>query len=156
MGKPQAAVDYLQMAIYALREPLLDGIYHLKLDLALLDLGREKEFIDDLTAKLTLNPPTIDTLFTAAAVELHRGNSAAAAGYLDRARATQEEMNIRLQDYYFRGFSQDKEIGRFFRSVNLGVPFPAAPPTASPSSAGSHGVTPVPSLPPSADTLGKP
>ena len=156
MGKPQAAVDYLRLAIYTVREPLLEGYYRLKLDLALLDLGREKEFIDDLTAKLALNPPTVDTLFTAAAVEIRRGNASAAAGYLDRARSltTREQMNLRLQDYYFYGFKEDKLLARFFASVKASSVPPRSLPAAVLSAPG--GPTATPALPPPVDMLPTP
>lgn len=146
MGMPQAAVEYLRLANYTLHEPLLEGFYNLKLDLALLDLGREKEFMDGMTAKLALNPPPLDTLFTAAGVELHRGNLAAAAGYLDRAHAlaTQEEMDLRLADYYFFGFSQDKELARFFASLKASAAPAKALPSATPAPTGGLGITPEP------------
>lgn len=119
-GKPLAAAGYLRQAVYRLREPLLESFYRLKVRLALLDLGQEKEFTGEMATQLALNPPSVDWLFTAAAVELHQGNAAAAAGYLDKAQTLtpQADMNLRLRDYYFYGFHDDKVLSRFFASIN--------------------------------------
>ena len=138
-GKPQAAMEYLQQAVDRLNEPYEEGIYRLKYRLALLEAGREQEFTLQLEAKLMLNPPPVDWLFTAAAAELHRGNIPGAAGFLDKAQAqiSREEMNARLRDYYFYSFAQEKGLARFFaplnqRSVTTTQPSIAMP-TSSPS-----------------------
>ena len=147
MGKPQAAAGYLQQALLRLREPLLEDFYTLKLRLALLDLGREREFADELTANLAMNPPSIDALFAAAAQELHRNNLPAAVPYLDRAQslATPEQMSQRLRDYYFFGFSDRKELARFFEPIKAAVAQAKATPvpTASPALNLSTGSAPT-------------
>ena len=128
-GKPQAAEDYLTQALHRLREPGLQGTYEAKLRLAQLEAGQEKAFSDEMALKLALNPPPVDWLFTAAAVELHHGNAAAAAGYLDKARAatSREEMEARLRDYYFSSFANDKELARFFHRVDQPAASPVLP-----------------------------
>lgn len=120
MGKPQAALDYLTQALHRLREPSLQGIYEAKLRLAQLEAGQEQAFSGELASQLTLDPPSVDWLFTAAAVELHRGNAAAAAGYLDKARAatSREDMASHLRDYYFSSFANDRELTRFFHPTD--------------------------------------
>ena len=86
-GKPQAALEYLQQAVNRLDNPFEESFYQFKYRLALLEAGREQEFAPELTAKLALNPPPVDWLFTAAAVEIHRGNLPAAGADLDKAQA---------------------------------------------------------------------
>ena len=132
-GKPQAAQAYLRRALDRLSDPSQEEFYRLKLRLAQIESGQEKQFADELAAKLALNPPPMDWLFTAAAEELHRDNVSAAAGYLAKAQALYKpaEMNTRLRDYYFYSFSDNKDLAPFFESILHPAPTPA--PSAAPT-----------------------
>ena len=150
MGKPQAAQDYLRQALHRLREPALQADYELKLRLAQLESGQENQFAGEMASKLALDPSPADWLLTAAAVELHRGNLPAAAGYLDRARAetSRDGFEAQLRDYYFAAFSTDKDLARFFHPLekNAASSSPAATPTPAPT-ASPAAQDPAPGLP---------
>lgn len=126
-GKTQAAVTFLTQALNCLHEPLLESFYQLKLRLAQIEMGQEKEFTDEMAKQLALTPPSVDWLFTAAALEMRRGNFAAAAAQLDKAKslATEREMAIRLRDYYFYGFAEQKELARFYEPLKRAIAPPA-------------------------------
>ena len=118
-GKPQAALGALQQAVDRLRDPAQEGIYRLKVRLAQLELGREDDFAVGLKEQLQRPVPPIDWLFTAAALEMHRGHFDTAAGFLDRvmAQTDQQTANVRLRDYFFFGFAREKELTRFYASI---------------------------------------
>lgn len=119
MGKPQAALPYLQRAAQRAPDAATESFYLLKIRLTKIELGREKEFADELKTKLALSPPPLDWIFTAAAVAMHRGDMQAAAGFLDRVSVQigTEEMDSRLRDFYFYSFAHEKELARFYASV---------------------------------------
>lgn len=119
-GKPQAALTYLLHAADRLREPELEGLYNLKVRLTQIELGQENDFANQLDAALKLEPPPVDWLFTAAAVELHRGRFDAAAGFLDKIVAVTDErtVNSRLRDYFFYGFANEKSLARFYAGIH--------------------------------------
>ena len=118
-GKDQAAIVHLQQAVDRLREPELEGLYRLKLRLAELEAGQEKDFADELARRLAAPNPEMDWLITAAAVEMHRGKFADAAGFLERAeqRGDAETFASRLRDYYLFQFQYEKELQRFYQRV---------------------------------------
>ena len=157
-GKDQAALVRLKQAIDRLREPELESIYRLKIRLAQIEAGQEKDFADELARQLALPNPEMDWLVTAAAQEMHEGKFAAAAGYLDRAaqRGDGETFAARLRDYYLFQFKYEKELARFYTkapSAKAGSadnpPAPAvspAPDAAMPPAIGLD----VPALPPPA------
>ena len=115
-GKPQAALDALQKAVDRLREPSLEGLYRLKMRLAKIELGQEKDFADELAAELERPSPPVDWLCTAAAVEIRAGRFENAAGYFDRALALPERqlVEVRLHDFFFFGYAHEKALARFY------------------------------------------
>lgn len=129
-GKDQAAIARLKQAVDRLREPELESSYRMKLRLAQIEAGQEKEFADELAKELARPNPEMDWLITAAAQEIHSGNFAAAAGYLDRAaqRGDAETFASRLRDYYLFQFKYEKELTRFYAKA------PAARPGSSENS----------------------
>ncbi len=159
VGKDQAALMRLRQAYSRLREPALSSLYRLKIRLTQIEAGQEKEFADELEKQLAGPNPEMDWLITAAALEMHRGSFAAAAGFLDRAarRGDAESFVSRLRDYYLYQFKFEKELARFYsrepaaRSGNtngssaprdspapdaslpaIGLEMPPMPPAASP------------------------
>ena len=156
VGKDQAAIARLKQAIDRLREPELESVYRLKLRLALLEAGLEKEFADELAKQMAMPNPEMDWLITAAAVEINRGQFAAAAGYLERAstRGDAETFASRLRDYYLYQFKDNKELARFYTKAPAAKPtLPESAPATSPgpdaSSPPAIGLD-VPNLPPPA------
>ncbi len=138
-GKPQLALERLRQAADRLQEPALEGIYNLKIRLTQIELGRESEFADQLSAELQRKFPSVDWLFTAAALEMRRGNFDAASGYLDKAVATAEPraVSARIRDFYFAGYADEKKLARFFTPDHPPETVTAsgtAAPAASPSS----------------------
>ncbi len=146
-GQPQAALVALRQAYHRLREPALEGMYLLKIRLAELELGQAADFSAELAVRLAATPPPLDWVLTAAAVELHRGNMPAAAEYLEKAHnlVPERELLMRLRDFYFYGFSDRKELEKYFaplKAVPLlsstaatptGIPFEQGAPSPSPS-----------------------
>ena len=145
-GKPQAAQPYLRRALDRLSDPAQEEFYRLKLRLAQIESGQEQLFAGELAAKLAMNPPPIDWLFTAAAEELHRGNVPAAAGDLAKAQSlyTPTEMNARLSDYYFYSFADNKELASIFQSLGHPAPSPSATASLGPALKLSPLDTPAP------------
>ncbi len=139
-GKMQAALVKLQQAIDRLRVPELENQYRLQIRLTQLELGQEQAFAAEMAEQLAQNPPVPDWLLTAAAVELHRNNFPAAAGYLDKASTymDKELFELRLRDFFFYGYRFQKPLERFFT-------FAKTAPTPTPSTA--IAATPAPGLP---------
>ena len=150
-GKPQQALVRLREAVDRLREPPLEGIYKLKLRLTQIELGLESEFATQLADELARTPPPIDWLFTAAALEMHRGHFDTAAAFLDKAStvADPREVNSRLRDFYFFGFAHEKPLARFFAANSNRE---AAHPPSAPAPAANSITALVPPAPPNAAT----
>ena len=157
-GKPQAGLQQLQLALDRLREPSQEGIYRLKIRLAQIELGRQDEFKSQLAEELRRNPPALDWILTAAAVEMHGGRFDAAAGYLDQALTLvdQETLNVRLRDYFFYGFANEKSLVRFYAPIlhpnappAAAAPKASEPPPANPATPIPADASPAPTLAPS-------
>lgn len=146
-GKPQAALEALQKAIYRLREPSLEGLYSLKMRLALIELGREKEFADELARELARPSPSIDWLCTAAAVEMRAGRFENAAFYMDKVLASPERqlLDVRLHDFFFYGYAHEKALAKFYPQ---GGPMPTATSVPSASTPGENALPPPATSPP--------
>ncbi len=149
VGKSQEAIHRIQQAIDRLREPLAEGFYRMCLRVTQVEVGQEKEFADELARQLALPHPSIDWLFTAAAIALRDGKYDAAAGFLDRAEACgdPEGFKLRLQDFYFAQFSTRKELAPYF--AKLVPPRPTAASSPASFAAPLTGLE-VPTLPPPA------
>ena len=156
-GKDQAALVRLREALDRLREPALESLYRLKIRLALIEAGQENEFAENLAKQMVSPNPEMDWLITAAALEMHRGNYAAAAEDLDRAsrRGDAESFALRLRDYFLYQFKFEKELMRFYvrepaakagSADNVATPGDSPPPAASPPAIGLE----MPAMPPAA------
>lgn len=115
-GKPQVALVQLRHALDRLQEPALLGLYALKVRLCEVETAQEDRFGEEMAAQLRLTPPPVEWLLTAAAVEMHRSNFPAAAEDLNKVRALigERETAARLQDVFFKNFSREEELVRFF------------------------------------------
>ena len=137
-GKPMAALPRLRQASDRVRDPAMQGLYDLKVRLAQLELGQESAFTGQLAVELQRTPPSIDWLFTAAAVAMRANRFDDASGYLDKTLALTDQttMHTRLDDYFFYGYANEKSLARFYaplRPVSTPAPAPiTALPTAPP------------------------
>ncbi len=137
-GKPLAALQQLRQASERVRDPSLQSLYDLKVRLAQIELGQKDEFAGQLATELRRTPPSIDWLFTAAAVAMHENRFGDASGYLDKVLALTDQatMNIRLSDYFFYGYANEKLLVRYYASMHPVTPAAPAPnptaPAASP------------------------
>ena len=90
----------------------MQGLYDFKVRLAQIELGQaENEFAGQLAKEMERHPPpSIDWLFTAAAVAMRENRFDDAAEYLDRVLTLTDQttMNIRLSDYFFYGYANEK------------------------------------------------
>jgi tetratricopeptide (TPR) repeat protein len=145
MGQPQAALIRLDQAIDRARDPADEAFYQSKVRLTLIEMNREQEFAEELRTKLALNPPPVDWLVTAAAVELHRGKFDAAAGYLDQASKMVPPKLLEdwLRDSYLFGFAREKTLARFYGQL---AP-PAAPVSAETAPSAAEPQEPLPGVP---------
>ena len=133
-----------------LREPVLEAQYRLAIRLTQIELGQEQAFATEMASQLAENPPAPDWLLTAAAVELHRNNLAAAASYLDKASGLMDKelFNMRLRDYFFYSYRFEKSLARFYRPAASPAPAAAPAPSASPAAAATPGMPALPEVSP--------
>ena len=134
-GKPMAALQRLSQASDRVRDPGLQSLYDLKVRLAQIELGQEAEFAGQLAIEMRRAPPSIDWLFTAAAVAMRERRFGDASGYLDKVLTLTDQttMNIRLSDYFFYGYANEKQLARFYAPMRpVSTPAPAPNPTTSP------------------------
>lgn len=155
-GKFQAALIRQRQALDRLREPTAEGLYRLAIRLTLIELGQEKEFADEFGKQLALPYPSIDWLFTAAAIEIRDGKLAAAVPYLTRAEqcGDPDAFSLRIRDYFFYQHRFDKEIKPFIDKLKPAkpgnIPTPPAD-TPAPADAAPPGIgLQVPTMPPPA------
>ncbi len=161
-GRPQAALVRLEEAVARATDPDMADFYRFKERLTLIEIDRGAELADDLKAKLSAPAPAPDWILTAAAIELHKGDRAAATRFLDRAAAllTPDELENRLRDYYFFGFAREPALAKFYDPilnpthvpvVAAGSPAPASSPFADlplPPASAPGAVPPIVQLPP--------
>lgn len=153
-GNSQQALTRIQQALDRLREPTAEGYYRLCLRLTQIELGRDKEFADELARQLALPHPSMDWLFTAAALDLRDGKYDGATAYIERAQACGDPdgFSMRMRDFYFSQFSTRKELARFFGKLvpsKPGQTVPDASPAPDGSAAPLTGLN-VPAMPPPA------
>lgn len=88
----------------------------LKLRLCYLEQGQENEFQTEMNERLQAPAPSGYWLLTGAASALQRKDVPAAADLLGRARNTlgQEQFDALLNDYFFRAYTNRKELAEFF------------------------------------------
>ena len=127
-GKLEQALVQFRRAYNRAPEGPLASEYALKVRLTQIELGQQDQFASEMATELKLTPPPADWLFTAAAVEMHRNNYAAAAEHLDKVRSLIGETATRaqLQDTFFAGFAHETDLAKFFE-VSTSSELPAAP-----------------------------
>ena len=140
-GKPQAALVKLQQAIDRLREPELEAEYRLKIRLAMVELGREKEFAPEMAARLAEDPPPPDWLLTAAAIALQHRDFAQASNFMEKASHLMDKdlFVMRMRDYYFFGYRFEKPVEKFFAFAVTGSPASAPAPAVGAPDAAARG-----------------
>ncbi len=137
-GKPAAALQRLRQASERARDPALQSLYDLKVRLAQIELGQEGDFAGQLAAELRRTPPSIDWLFTAAAVAMRDHYLDDAGWYLDKVSALTDQttINVRLSDFFFYTYANEKSLARYYASMRpVNTPAAAlapATPAASP------------------------
>ena len=115
-GKPELALPQLQRAVERVQEPALAPTYLLKLHLTQIELEQGDALNGELAEKLKEVPPASDWLLTSAALEMQRGDYPAAAQALDKMRAQvgDRELLRQLKDVFFKRFTRQPELSRFF------------------------------------------
>lgn len=123
-GKVEQALDQFRRAADRAQEIALQDAYALKVRLTQIELGRQDEFAADMARELQLNPPPVEWLFTAAAVEMHRNNLPAAAENLIKIRGLigATATALQLQDAFFTGYAHDPELAGFYEILTPADP----------------------------------
>ena len=118
--QPEQALVQLRRAVDRLQEPDLVGLYSLKLRLAQIALNDEDQFAAGMATELAQVPPPVDWLWTAAALELHRGHFPAAVDFLQRIRAAigAQATARQLQDVFFAKYAHEKSLADFFEAAD--------------------------------------
>ena len=113
-GKFAEAVDYDKQALLRVRAThgIAPALIAMKSRLAQIEAGQVAEAEAALAAARKTPPLAAEWLFTAAALSLQKGDRAAAAEALTKAREMmpREEFNAWIEDYYFRAQTDKPEL----------------------------------------------
>jgi tetratricopeptide (TPR) repeat protein len=128
-GKPRQALIRLRQALDRAQTPATQSLFGLKIRLAEIELGEEKNFAPALAAALARPQPASEWLLTAAAQEMRGGNYSAAAAHLEEARQVSGSAVIgsALLDYFFQGYADKPEMAGVYAEIP-GPPMPPMPP----------------------------
>ncbi len=127
-GQSEQALAQFRRAVTRAQEPAVENAYALKVRLTQIEMGQPEQFAAEMATQLKLVPPPPDWLFTAAGVEMHRGNFPAAAEALAKVRSLIGETAtaMQLQDPFFTSFAHESEVAKFFEAPDA-VASSAAP-----------------------------
>lgn len=124
-NEPRLAIAKLRSAMQ--RNPG-EPLYALKLRLAKVEAGDERDLLEEVDAQLKLNPPSADWLLTAAAIALNQGQFDEAVTLLNLARRSMQPilfLGIIQEDSLFRKFRDNPKISPFY-DVKITTPEPKA------------------------------
>lgn len=124
-GQTAEAIEKLRAAIQ--RNPG-EPLYALKLRLARIEAGEEKDLIPDVDRELALTPPAGDWLMTAAAIALKHGRYQDAASLLTDAQRSMQPIlffGLLQEDPFFSKFKEQPMIAPFY-DVEISIQKPGA------------------------------
>jgi tetratricopeptide (TPR) repeat protein len=126
-GQPREALVHLLQASQRARSAAELATYQLKVRLTQIELGQDKEFAQELAAQMASSHPAPEWVLTAAALDMHREDYAAAAADLARAEQLMDRAALAqaLRDYFFYSYADKPQLAALYAAILPPLPKPA-------------------------------